>query len=424
MKEYIEHIREKLEPFRFYLLRFIRVYLLFYLYTFTTESCALMLGAANDPEQLNYNPLFYHGMSAAQLLIVFILFAGIFILYDPTARRHFCKNPPKEKNIFSEWLQVLKSYEFLCDVIGFIVFPLIHKTTAFTHPLWLYFGREDFTQWQVYGLYLVTVLPILLIADWILRVRTRRFWRDLTWDEAKDKHLDALALFFLSILILFVYPYISGFYAMTIFLLIGLLIAVLLMPMTLLSIAAVIFALWTLFVIRAMNIRRKFLRRLKKICKKENIEISKIKHPYLSIILRKNHDFHFTVKRGDKTYACKMIAAVFKSAPMIFLDEDIGYFKFGFRFRGNDVVFLRPKFYHSFDAEGADHKVLIISPVPHEIRAVSTQVTFQSDETQFITESKRFRVLDNASALYDSTLFSGDGFINALMRDCLDKNSL
>jgi hypothetical protein len=119
-----------------------------------------------------------------------------------------------------------------------------------------------------------------------------------------------------------------------------------------------------------------------------------------------------------------MIAAVFKSAPRIFLDEDIGYFKFGFRFRGNDVVFLRPKFYHSFDAEGADHKVLIISPVPHEIRAVSTQVTFQSDETQFITESKRFRVLDNASALYDSTLFSGDGFINALMRDCLDKNSL
>ncbi len=416
MKEYIEHIREKLEPFRFYLLRFIRVYLLFYLYTFTTESCALMLEAANDPERLNYNPLFYHGISAIQLVVVFILFAGIFILYDPTARRHFCKNPPKEKNLFSEWVQALTSYEFLCDVIGFIVFPLISKTTAFVHPLWIYFGREDFTQWQVYGLYLGTILPIILIVDLILRVRMRRFWREMTYEEAKDKHLDALPLVFLSILILFVYPYISGFYAGAIFLLLG---AVVLVPL----IVVVFFVMSILSVFRALNIRRKFIRKLKKLCKKENIEISKIKRPYLSVILRKNHDFHFTVKRGGKTYACKMIAAVHKNVQMIFLDEEIGYFKFGFKFRGNDVVLLRPKFYHSFDAPDADHKVHIISPVPYEISAVATQVAFRTEGTEYITESKRTRRLDNASGLYDSTLFSGEGFLNALMRDCLDKNS-
>ena len=182
--------------------------------------------------------------------------------------------------------------------------------------------------------------------------------------------------------------------------------------------------LWIFSLFRAFRIRRKFLRKLKKFCLKEKIEISKISRPYLSLLLRKNHDFHFTVKRGGKTYACKMIAAKSKNAQMVFLDEDMGYFKYSFSFRGKETVFLRLKFYHSFEAENADKKVYIISPVPREIRAVSTHVSFQTEKTQFITESKRFRTLDNASLLYDSILFSGEGFLGALERDCLDRGAL
>jgi hypothetical protein len=88
------------------------------------------------------------------------------------------------------------------------------------------------------------------------------------------------------------------------------------------------------------------------------------------------------------------------------------------------VVFWRSRFYHSFDAKGADHKVHIISPVPHDVRAVSAYTAFQTEKTTFVKESSRLRTLDNASKLYDSTVFSGDGFISALQRNCLDRNEI
>lgn len=410
---------KKAEPFRFYILRFVRVFLFYYLYVTITDLCTFAI-PGGDPEMVNYNPVQHHGSASFAILIVFVCVCGIFVLYDPTARRHFCKNPPPEKTVFSEWLHVFLTYEFWCDVAGLILLPLVVKTEIYDHPIWFFFRRDDLGEWQKYGLYLLSVLPFLIIVEWIMRVRTRRHWREMTRDEAESGHLDGLVLVFLSLLLIVGLPFIAQFYLMTIVLI----LFVAFLPTTLLAVAVIFAVVWLLSVIRALRIRRKFIRKLKKVCKAENIEISDIRRPYLSVILRKNHDFHFTVKQDGKTYACKMIAALSKSAQMVFLDEDIGYFKHGFQFRKQDIVFFRPKFYHSFDAEDADKKIYIISPVPYEIRAVATQITFQSEGTDFITESKRFRVLDNASALYGGTLFSGDGFISAIKRHCLDKSEL
>ncbi|MBQ8496347.1 MAG: hypothetical protein IJ489_02700 [Clostridia bacterium] len=419
MREKIKSFLQKAEPFRFYGLRVIRVFLMYYLFIIVADLCTFSI-PGGDPEMWNYNPVQHHGSASFALLITFICVCGIFVLYDPTARRHFCKNPPPEKTIFSEWGHIFFTYEFWCDVVGLVLFPLIVKSEVYDHPIWFFFRRDDLGEWTKYGLYLLTILPVFLIVEWIMRVRTRRYWREMTRAEAESGHLDGLALVFLSLLLIVGAPFVAQFYLMTFFAIIW----VAFFPTTLLVVVGILAVVWLLSVIRALRIRRKFIRKLKKVCKTENIEISEIYHPYLSVILRKNHDFHFTVKQDGKTYACKMIAALSKGAQMVFLDEDIGYFKHGFQFRKHDIVFFRPKFYHSFEAEGADKNIYIVSPVPYEIRAVATQVTFQSEGTDFITESKRFRVLDNASALYGGTLFSGDGFISALKRHCLDKSEL
>ena len=418
-REKISVIREKLEPYRFYLFRWARIFLLYYFYITITDLSTFRL-PGGDPEHINYNPMMYHGGACISVLLVFIIVCGLFVLYDPTARRHFAKNPPPEKTLFSEWLHIFCTYEFWVDIVGLAVLPLIVKTEIFTHPLWLFFRRTDFTAAEAYLRYLLTIFPIFFVIELIMRVRTRRYWRDLTYDEAMEKHLDWLVLGGLLVLVALAYPFVSYLYSVTLILA----LLFLLLPMSIAVIIGILIFAWILSFIRALHIRRKFFRKLKKICKAENIEISDIYRPYLSVFLRKNHDYHFTVKRGGKTYACKMIAAKAKNAQMVFLDEDTGYFKFGFQFRSNDVVFWRSKFYHSFEAPDADKKIYIISPVPHEVRAVSTVTAFQSEGTTFVKESKRFRVLDNASALYDATVFSGEGFLGALMRNCLDKNEL
>jgi hypothetical protein len=55
--------------------------------------------------------------------------------------------------------------------------------------------------------------------------------------------------------------------------------------------------------------------------------------------------------------------------------------------------------------------------------AVHMHTLFATDNVTFISEGKGQRPLDNASVLYDVTVFSGSGFINALKRDCLDKSA-
>ena len=87
LRETIALLRQKTEGFRFYILRFLRVFFLYKLFVATVETCVAMMSAngTGDPESVSYNPWEYYGSTSISILIVFIFFAGIFILYDPTA---------------------------------------------------------------------------------------------------------------------------------------------------------------------------------------------------------------------------------------------------------------------------------------------------------------------------------------------------
>lgn len=410
----IAEIREKWEPYRFRYLRIFRTVIFYWLFM---EGVSLSF--VSD-EALEENPLM-HGATALSMLIVFFLLSGVFILYDPTARRHFCKEPPKETGVFSEWIFVLRSYEFLVEAAVLALLPLLFGTGVYAHPLYFIFKRADFGYFQLYILYLIFILPVFLLIEFFMRVRTRRFWRGLTYDEAKDKHMDAVVLAFLSVLIIFGYSLIANVYISMIALTIGVLWRYGLW--VLLAAACLLLISLTFMYTRALRIRRRFLKRLKKLCREENITISEIKRPYRSLFTQKRSDFQFTVEMNGKTYACKMLGAMSKNMPMLFCDKETGYVKYGYTFRGKESVFWRSWFTHGFEAPSADQKILIVIPAPRRMFAVHMHTLFATDNVTFISEGKGERPLDNASVLYDVTVFSGSGFINALKRDCLDKSA-
>ena len=411
----IAEIREKWEPYRFKYARILRTVIMYWL---------LMKGVSLSfvsDEVMEENPMLWHGTTALSLLIVFVLLAGVFVLYDPTARRHFCKAPPKETTVFSEWLFVLRSYEFLAEAVCLLLLPLLFNPAVYAHPLYLIFRREDLSYWQLYFLYIILILPIFLLIELFMRVRTRHFWRTLTYEDAKDKHMDTVALIFLSVLIIFGYSLIAKIYIAMITLALAFLLKM--SPWVILIVAAIFF-LWLTFVYaRAIRIRRKFLKRLKKVCREENITISEINRPYRSLFTQKRSDFQFTVELSGKVYACKMIGAMAKNTPMLFCDQEAGYFKYGYQFRGRDIVFWREWFTHGFEAPNADKKIVIVLPAPRQMQAVQMHTLFATDNVTFISEGRGVRTLDNASILYDATVFSGSGFINAIKRDCLDKTA-
>lgn len=413
--ERISVIRERLEPYRF---RYFRIFRTVILYGLLMKGVELSLLSSEVAQE---DPLMWHATTALSLLIVFFLLSGVFILYDPTARRHFCKAPPKETSVFSEWLFVLRSYEFRVEAVCLILMPLLFGPGVYVHPLYMIFRRADFGYWQLYFLYLLIILPIFLLIELVMRVKTRHFWRTLTYEDAKDRHWDTVALAFLSVLILFGYSLVANVYIAMIALAIGFLL--MMSPWVILAVA-VIFLLFLAFMYaRAIRIRRKFLKRVKKTCREENITLSEIKRPYRALFTQKRSDFQFTVEMHGKIYACKMIGAMAKNTPMLFCDSEMGYFKFGYQFRGKDIVFWREWFTHGFEAMNADRKIVIVIPAPRQMRAVHMHTLFATDNVTFISEGKGERPLDNASRVYDATVFSGSGFINALKRDCLDKYS-
>ncbi len=414
LNERIRAINNRLDPIRFYVLRLLRTYVFYHAFIFAAEASIVKIPFGNPDIASEYNPFRHHFTATFSIFLVFILVAGIFILYDATARRRFCKNPIVETHYFSEHLGILRSYEFLCHAVALIIMPLISKTHIFSHPVALLFGREDYTEMGFYLRYLLIVYPVFMLIEIMFHMRTRTFWRSLYPDEAEDMHFDLIKIFFLWILIAFVYGYIAQFYLPFIPVVLGLFVY----PATWIVLFSVIFTLAFLRYLRAVKIRKSFIRKLRDFCKDYGFELSNIKHPYRSVFMR-DHGYNFTVKAYGKTYACKMLAAISKEAKMIFLDENMGYFKSELKVKNSELTLRRKKFYHGFDAENTDHKVLIVSPAPHTMLAVNTKVAFSSENVTFVKESKEFKYVDNATNIFGTTIFSGSAFLNALERNCL-----
>ena len=199
-------------------------------------------------------------------------------------------------------------------------------------------------------------------------------------------------------------------------------------------IAAVILLGFLLRYIRALCIRRTFFKNLRQRCEKCEFSLSRIKRPYRSIFRIKD-EISFTVKAHDKLYSCKLLAGLARGNPMSFSPNGTVHVihSFGLRIlpaRGlyNHTVFHAPdgrsdQMLHAagwyqrleifrfttktdFTFEGDGQKVLIVNPVPVAL---------------FAGTDKSSRSIDNGEAVGDYRIFTGSAFLNALERDCVEK---
>ena len=185
-------------------------------------------------------------------------------------------------------------------------------------------------------------------------------------------------------------------------------------------VAVAVFAFHCIDYIRAVWIRFRFFRKLKKAAHIHGYKISEIKHPYASLFVE--HDgANFTVKANGKTYSCKLLCGLHYGDPMHFEEAGKGVIirHLSLRFRilagapfsrggyiwqkvPEDIMQYHSYFQYSFEGEGT--KVLIVCPTPHSIYA---------------TASDTMRPLDVNDKIYGYTLMTGSAFINALDRDAI-----
>lgn len=178
------------------------------------------------------------------------------------------------------------------------------------------------------------------------------------------------------------------------------------------------------FYIHALRYRRKFVKKLKKLCKEQGFELFDCKHPYRSIF----HDskgYTFGVAAHGKTYYCRLLASV-KRSNRLTIDENgtctrnvgiirtfearmnrVGAFTQAakpVRDEDRDVLSYTATTDYRFEADG--EKVLILNPVPKKVLRKFQNTT---------------REVDNGDRIGGYLVYTGNAFLRGLQADSIGK---
>ncbi len=154
--------------------------------------------------------------------------------------------------------------------------------------------------------------------------------------------------------------------------------------------------------IRAYSKRRKFLKRLYKICEERNYTLSKINFRYRSATgIYKGESF--SVYIGDRRFSCKLIGCPKKYMPLFIFPGGCGAFLKIVRFLRVELKRSQINFNFGYEAEGK--KVLIINPTPKFVYTAFMDKVIE---------------VENADIIGGYEIYTATAFLNALERDCID----
>jgi hypothetical protein len=185
--------------------------------------------------------------------------------------------------------------------------------------------------------------------------------------------------------------------------------------------------------LRALRIRRKFLRNLRERCKKCGFSLSRVNRPYRSVFRLKD-ECSFTVEANKKTYSCKLLAGLARGNAMSLSPDGIAHVihVWGLRILpgrralasaeflggrshapgGNrwhqKLEILRYTTRTDFSFEGEGQRILIVNPVPFALFAGTEACATP---------------IDNGADVGPYKIFAGTAFLNALERDCIEKTT-
>ncbi len=161
---------------------------------------------------------------------------------------------------------------------------------------------------------------------------------------------------------------------------------------------------WGFFLLRALRIRRRFFKNLKVLCRENGYEVCGKRRLYLSLF-RYHDGINFTIHANGKAYDCKLFGALRRHFELFFDEKGVCRSRHAFRFRRVEF-FSYTTIYH-FDFDSENHKICLVLPVPKEICAGNEHWN---------------RPIDTGVRVGDYRIFNATGFLNALTRDCVERD--
>ena len=208
------------------------------------------------------------------------------------------------------------------------------------------------------------------------------------------------------------------------------------------TVVAAILSFIILRYLRAVRIRRKFLRQLKETCRKNRYYLSKIKKPYRSLFFITD-GISFSIKdKNGKQYDCKLLHSIKRTAPMFFHSD-------GFATLVSPVSFFKTELFYRvktlpYSFESDNPKCVIVCPIPRAFYARNE--SSDSDVDSAVTESKfifagiggtrmgtgglyeaklpqnaRSKEMDIGDAFNGYKFYNATGFLNAIEFNVFDR---
>ncbi len=165
---------------------------------------------------------------------------------------------------------------------------------------------------------------------------------------------------------------------------------------------SVILLTWLIKRLRALKIRKEFVKSFTELCRQKGIEATPIVKPYYSAIINiAGESFSFSV--NGKKYSCKLLASHSRYRKAYVTQDMVAYL---YRLSLRGITLLRYEKYTYFDYESDGRKLLILNPIPKVVMASKNGVAAP---------------LDNGDVIGGYKVYSASGFLRALELDTLER---
>ena len=191
---------------------------------------------------------------------------------------------------------------------------------------------------------------------------------------------------------------------------------------------AILIAIVSIFYLRAIIKRSKFIKKLKRFCSENGYEIFDLKRPYRSIF-RDIHRYTFGIEGHGKRYYCRLIASVKRGNHITFSHDGKCTRTFTLRLptprvavrgrivnmdhssepHGYEIAKYSSTVDYTFETQKEGTKIIILNPV-------SARVCYE--------KMGRITDLDHGMSIGEYKVYTASSFLYALELDCLDKAEL
>lgn len=341
------------------------------------------------------------GWSLAIMIFVMLSVSWVFYHFNKRAQMYFMEfsNSLGNSRKSHTFARVLRSMDFyndagVCCILS-SVSPFIFPYTDIERLFFENTNLNAVIQKLLIGIFIGFLFCII---QWFTIFDVRKKWLRNKEISSKNETLRIVAyLFFITVM------YTVGFYIAMAYVP-GLSVYAFLLKELFWEILTVIGIIFLCLNGKRIRKRKKFIAGLKRISTKSGYELSKIKKPYLSVF-RKMQGASFTIEAHQKTYQCKLISGKRKGIPIIFSDEGFLLFRRIIRIGKTKLFSIYSKYDYSFESDVK--KCLIITCVP----AICC----------FKDSCGHMHRIESGEKIGEYTVYTPDGFLGCLDRDCLDR---